>query len=121
MLVSKALLSTADPPLRLPAWQVYALVSPYQQALQGLGLWDRPDLVASVYRGLHEHGYSGEPLMCIFRDEVQDCLQVSRREARWLIHLLLTAGAWASTCQRPASPCAQSRRAAAPCLTPLHS
>ena len=52
------------------AAQVYQLLTHYQQALHTVG-YDKPDLLASIFRGLSKDGYRGMPITHIFRDELQ--------------------------------------------------
>jgi hypothetical protein len=59
---------------------VHGLVPPYLAALRGLGLYDRPALVHSLYHALR--GGRWRAGLCrpthVYRDEVQDFAQAGR-------------------------------------------
>lgn len=54
---------------------VFAAVQTYQTAKAARGLYDRADLVHSLYTRLGRHGYQGVPISHVVRDEVQDFVQ----------------------------------------------
>jgi hypothetical protein len=55
---------------------VHGLVAAYRRALRARALYDVPELVAHIYVQLVRDGYQGVPITHVYRDEVQDFVQV---------------------------------------------